>query len=403
MKIKTLFWILFLLNLFNYIDRQVLYSVFPLLQADLHITDLQLGALASVFMLIYMCYAPLVGYFADRTPRHKWIGASALIWSLATLACAGARNYASLLGARSFIGVGEAGFTTIAQPFLAENYPQEKRASILAVFGLALPIGSALGYLWGGIIGLHWGWRAAFLLAGVPGLLLGVLAFTRLKDERRIQQAAAEKPGWKDYAALLCNKPFLFICLAHAMLTFITGGLSAWMPTYLHRYLGLDVAQAGTIFGLLVVLCGAAGTYLGGKGADKLLTYSNKSYFWIISLAFAGILVPALAGVQAASASVALVCFGLAIVCLFLPTGPIAAALVSSTHPKVHAMAFAVNIFLIHALGDAISPVLVGHASDLWGLKTAVLLCTCVAAPGLLFTWLAARFTPPDPQKTNAN
>lgn len=390
MNIKNLFWILFLLNLFNYIDRQVLYSVFPLLQADLHITDLQLGALASVFMLVYMCYAPLVGYFADRTPRHKWIGASALIWSLATLACAGAKNYTSLLATRGFIGVGEAGFTTIAQPFLAENYPKEKRATILALFGLALPAGSALGYLWGGLIGLHWGWRAAFLLAGVPGLLLGTLAFTRLQDVRRARQTTTDKPSWKDYAALLANKPFLFICLAHAMLTFITGGLSAWMPTYLHRYLGMNVGQAGLIFGGLVVVCGAAGTYLGGKGADKLLNYSQKAYFWVMGTAMAGILLPAFIGVQTACAPVALACFGAAIVCLFLPTGPIAAALVSSTRSNVQAMAFAVNIFLIHALGDAISPVLVGHASDLWGLKAAVLLCTAAAVPGIVFTWLAA-------------
>ncbi len=391
MNIKKLFWILFLLNLFNYIDRQVLYSVFPLLQADLNITDLQLGALASVFMLVYMCYAPLVGYFADRTPRHKWIGFSALIWSIATLACAGAKNYASLLGARGLIGVGEAGFTTIAQPFLAENYPPQKRASILAIFGLALPLGSALGYLWGGVIGLHWGWRAAFLLAGVPGLILGFLAWTQLQDVRRAQQRPSEKPGWNDYWALLCNKPFLFICLAHAMLTFITGGLSAWMPTYLHRYLGMDVAQAGTVFGALVILCGAAGTYLGGKGADKLLSYTPKAYFWVMLVAFVGILLPAWVGVQATHAPAVLACFGVAIVCLFLPTGPIAAALVATTRQKVQAMAFAVNIFLIHALGDAISPVLVGHASDLWGLKTAVLLCTAISLPGILFAWLAFR------------
>ena len=391
MNVKKLFWILFLLNLFNYIDRQVLYSVFPLLQADLNITDLQLGALASVFMLVYMCYAPLVGYFADRTPRHKWIGFSALIWSIATLACAGAKNYASLLGARGLIGVGEAGFTTIAQPFLAENYPPQKRASILAIFGLALPLGSALGYLWGGVIGLHWGWRAAFLLAGVPGLILGFLAWTQLQDVRRAQQHPSKKPGWNDYWALLCNKPFLFICLAHAMLTFITGGLSAWMPTYLHRYLGMDVAQAGTVFGALVILCGAAGTYLGGKGADKLLTYTPKAYFWVMGLAFVGILLPAWVGVQATHTPTVLTCFGIAIVCLFLPTGPIAAALVATTRQKVQAMAFAVNIFLIHALGDAISPVLVGHASDLWGLKTAVLLCTAISLPGILFAWLAFR------------
>lgn len=390
-NVKRLFWILFLLNLFNYIDRQVLYSVFPLLQTDLHLNDFQLGTLASVFMLVYMCYAPLVGFFADRTERHKWVGASALIWSAATLACAAAKNYASLLFTRGFIGIGEAGFTTIAQPFLAENYPKEKRAGILAIFGLALPAGSALGYVLGGFIGLHWGWRAAFLLAGVPGIVLGLLSFTHLKDLRRQMQKEADKPGPKDYTALLKNKPFLCICLAHAMITFIIGGLSAWMPTYLHRYLALDVASAGTVFGALVVVCGAAGTFAGGKIADRLLNVTPKAYFWVMGLSLAALLPPAWIGVQTQRPALALACFAVAIVCLFLPTGPVAAALVSATRSKVHSMAFAVNIFIIHALGDALSPLLVGKASDGWGLKIAVLLCCLAAVPGIVFTWMAAR------------
>ncbi|MDD6153580.1 MAG: MFS transporter, partial [Elusimicrobia bacterium] len=128
MNAKKLFWILFLLNLLNYIDRQVLYSVFPLLHQDLKLTDLQLGSLASAFMLVYMCCAPLIGFWADRAPRQKLVSASAFVWSTATLLCAAAGNYAGLLAARSFIGVGEAGFTTIAQPFLAEQYPTQKRA-----------------------------------------------------------------------------------------------------------------------------------------------------------------------------------------------------------------------------------------------------------------------------------
>ena len=399
MNIKHLFWILFLLNLFNYIDRQVLYAVFPLLQADLHLTDLQLGTLASVFMLVYMCYAPLVGYFADRTERHKWVGASALVWSAATLLCAGAKNYASLLGARGFIGVGEAGFTTIAQPFLAEHYPPHKRAGILAVFGLALPLGSALGYVLGGFLGLHWGWRAAFLLAGVPGLVLGILSFTHLQDARHLHQTSAEKPSKKDYGALFKNKPFLLICLAHAMITFITGGLAAWMPTYLHRYLHMDVAQAGSIFGLLVIVCGAAGTFAGGKAADKLLRLTPKAYFWIMGVSLGALLLPAWLGTHTEHAGVALVCFGAAIVCLFLPTGPVAAALVASTRSKVHSMAFAANIFIIHALGDALSPLLVGRASDSWGLRAAVLGCCLAAVPGLVFTWLAARLERRNPEQ----
>lgn len=388
---KKLFWILFLLNLLNYIDRQVLYSVFPLLQQDLKLTDLQLGSLASAFMVVYMCCAPLIGFWADRAPRQKLVSASAFIWSTATLCCAAAGNYAGLLMARSFIGVGEAGFTTIAQPFLAEQYPEKKRATVLAIFGLALPIGSALGYLLGGVTGQHWGWPSAFLLAGVPGFILAFLAWTQLQDPTHQNLLPAKRPQLDDYRALLTNYPFLWLCLANAMITFVQGGLSAWMPMYFHRYFNFTVAQAGTVFGALVVVCGAAGTFFGGKMADKLLSKTTKAYFVTI---FGGILLTlpcAWGALQTQNSTWGVILIGLAIVCIFLPMGPIAAALVALSEPKVRSMAFALNIFIIHALGDAISPLLIGRASDEWGLKTALLLGCTTLLPGLLFIALAAK------------
>jgi predicted MFS family arabinose efflux permease len=401
MSTRKLFFILFSLNLLNYIDRQVLYSVFPLLKTELMLTDLQLGTLASVFMVVYMCYAPLVGYFADRTPRPRWIAASALMWSAATLFCATAKNYLSLLLARGFIGIGEGGFTTIAQPFLAEKYPQEKRATALALFGLALSAGSALGYLLGGVIGQHWGWKAAFMLAGIPGVFLGIWAGLGLKDEQRLNQPKENKPKITDYLSLLKNKPFLFICLAHAMITFIIGGLSAWMPTYLHRYLGMNIAQAGTLFGALVVICGAMGTYMGGKAADFLLKKTNKAYFWVMGFSLSGLLLPTWLGVQTQHSLTAIICFGIAIICLFLPTGPISAAIMAATRSKIHSMAFAVNIFIIHALGDAFSPILLGRISDSWNLKIAVLCCCLAAIPGIIFCWLASCFERRSPQENS--
>lgn len=390
MNAKKLFWILFLLNLLNYIDRQVLYSVFPLLQQDLALSDLQLGSLASSFMLVYMGFAPLAGYWADRFPRPKLISAGAFLWSAATLLCAAAKNYGGLLFSRSLIGAGEAGFTTIAQPFLAEYYPAKKRATALALFGLALPAGSALGYFFGGLIGQHWGWRAAFMLAGAPGMVLGVLAWTQLTDSARQRLSPAKRPRLADYLALLFNKAFLWICLAHAMITFVQGGLSAWMPTYFHRYFDFTVAQAGTVFGAIVVICGAAGTFLGGKLADRLLTKTPKAYFITI---FSGILLMlpcAVAALYAPNGTLGVLFISLAVLCIFLPMGPVAAALVALSKPSVRSMAFAFNIFIIHALGDALSPVLIGRASDAWGLKTALLLGCAALLPGLLFTALSA-------------
>ena len=378
---RRLFFVLFFLNLFNYIDRQVLYAVFPLLQADLHLSDAQLGALASVFMLVYMCYAPVMGYLADRFSRPKLMSISALVWSMATLATGAANRFAHLLTARGLTGVGEGGFTTIAQPFLAEHYPKEKHALVLALFGLALPLGSALGYGLGGVIGQTWGWRIAFIVLSVPGLFLALLAWF-LPDRALTQR---EKPAWAQYKALLRCKPFLYVCFIQTAITFIMGGCAAWVPTYFVRYLHVNTAQAGVWFGALVIVCGALGTFVGGKWAEERLAYSSRAYYEIMAVALVGSVLPLWLGLQCAHIGAALAWFGLTIFFLFLPTGAIAAALVATSPAPVRATAFALNIFIIHLLGDTLSPVLIGLMSDTWNLKAAIFISTLVVIPGLLF------------------
>lgn len=389
-KNKALFIILFLLNLFNYIDRQVLYSVFPLLQDDLHLTDGQLGLLASVFMGVYMCYAPLMGYLADRLKRPLLVSVSAVLWSTATLVCGAARNFTTLLFARGLTGVGEGGFTTIAQPFLAEKYPKEKHAFLLAAFGLALPLGSALGYVLGGWIGQTWGWRLAFMAVSIPGMLVGLLSYF-LPDETRERQK--KYPSLSSYKELFKNRPFLSVCLAQAMITFIMGGYSSWMPTYFVRYLNIDVARAGTWFGVLVIVCGAIGTFAGGKLAQHWHTKNKNAYYRIMLWSLVGTILPAIYGLSAKSLTGALLSFGAVIILLFLPTGAIAAALVETTPAAIRAMAFAVNIFIIHLLGDMLSPSVIGHLSDKWDLRGALLLCLVVILPGVYACYIAGKKT----------
>ncbi|MBO7237741.1 MAG: MFS transporter [Elusimicrobiaceae bacterium] len=391
MNTRKLFTILFLLNLFNYIDRQVLFSVFPLIQNDLHISDFQLGALASVFMLVYMCYAPVVGFFADRHPRQYWIAASALLWSAATFFSGLAKNYASLFSARALVGVGEGGFTTIAQPFLAEQYPKDKRATILAYFGLAMPAGAALGYLFGGVIGANWGWRMAFFLVGIPGILLGLGALLFIKDREHRSLENRKKPSWKQYTALFQNEPFIFLCLAHAMQTFVLGGVSAWMPTYFNRFFDMDPAQAGLVFGAMVIVGGALGTFLGGKIADRLLKKTDYAYFVVIAACFILMIPFAAAAVLSHRLPFSLITFSISIVLIFAPLAPISASLVALSSRKIRSMAFAVNIFLIHALGDAISPAIIGRASDLFGLKMAFLCTLALLLPACLFLYSSVK------------
>jgi len=303
------------------------------------------------------------------------------------MSCTAVKNFAGLLTARGLIGVGEGGFTTIAQPFLAEHYPKEKHASVLAKFGLALPIGCALGYILGGIIGQTWGWRSAFMLVGVPGAFLGLLAL-RMPDVAR-QQTNFSKPSWKEYRTLFANRPFLCVCLVQAMTTFVLGGFSAWIPTYLLRYLDMSVAKAGSYFGVLVIICGAIGTFIGGKLGEKWRKKSANGYYYVMTVALLTGLPATWLALGSSSLWGTIGAMGVAVILLFLPTGAIAAALVETTAAEVRVMAFAVNIFLIHALGDALSPTLIGWLSNAWNLRTALLAGTCALCIGIIASRLA--------------
>ena len=384
---KRVFALLFFINLFNYIDRQVLYAVFPLIKSDLALSDTQLGLLASAFMIVYMMISPFTGYFGDRSRRQNWIAASAMLWSVATVACAGVKNYAHLLVARSFIGVGEAGFTTISPSFVAEHFPNRQRARVMALFTLALPFGSALGYLLGGHFGEQYGWRAAFLLVGVPGFFLGLAAFL-LRDPNRGAQQKEPPPDFKRYKKLIKNKPFMYACLSQAMVTFTLGGFAAWMPSFFNRYYGYSVAEASMVFGAMTVVGGILGTFAGGWLADWLHKKTQRAYFIVIYGTIFAAVPFAVAALSMHGKVPALVCFLIAETLIFMHMGPINAALVDATSVAVRSMAFALNIFIIHVLGDAVSPTVIGAISDAAGLRMAIVACSLML---LLAGWFAVK------------
>lgn len=388
MRPKYIFLIMVFINLLNYIDRQILFAVFPLIKTDLQLTDGQLGFLGSAFMIVYMLCAPIIGYFADRTPRQFWIAAGAIVWSAATMAAGTVKNYGQLLIARSFIGAGESGFTGVCPSFVAERFPDKLRARVLAGFALAMPLGSALGYILGGWLGTHFGWRNAFFIVGFPGIVLGLIVLFRIKDTKR-HANKTEKPKPSAYIDLLKNKPFLFVCLSQAMATFTLGGLAAWMPTYLNRYLALSTIQAGTIFGLITVAAGLVGTIAGGMAADKLFKKTPNAYYIISYLGLIVTLPLGIAALFAPTAFSALLLLGAAMVCVFFQTGPIAAAIIVNTDIKIRSMAFALNIFIIHALGDALSPIVIGRFSDAFNLKLAILFAMLFIIPAAGFAILA--------------
>src|SRR6266545_155993 len=261
--------LLLAVNLLNYIDRQVLYAVFPLIKADLSLSDTALGLLGSSFMLCYMLSAPLFGWIGDRASRVRLASWGLSIWSIATGLAGFAPGYRTLLTARAAVGIGEASFGTISPGLLTDFFPRERRGRVLACFYLAIPVGSALGYLLGGVLGQRFGWHAAFLLVGAPGLML-VLPLGLLHEPPRGGTAPARQQPDNGYATLYRNRSFVCNTLAMAAMTFAMGGLAQWVPSFLHRVHSLNVAKGNMLFGAITVLAGISGTLTGGWLGDRL-------------------------------------------------------------------------------------------------------------------------------------
>lgn len=394
--------LLLAVNLLNYIDRQVLYAVFPLIKADLRLTDTELGLLGSAFMLCYMFSAPVLGWIGDRVRRVRLAAAGLAIWSLATVGAAFAPDYRALLAARTAVGVGEASFGTVSPGLLSDYFPRERRGRVMALYMLAIPVGSALGYLLGGLLGQHFGWHSAFLMVGAPGLLL-VLPVWLLREPGRGGVSAAANPVAvavrKDYLGLARNRSFVIITLAMAAMTFAIGGLAQWLPTFLYRMHGLDVATGNAWFGGITVLSGIIGTLAGGWWGDRLQRSSAAGYLVVSGLGFLlGAPVAAYA-IMTPSLTGCLTGMFLAECLLFLNTGPLNTAIINVTVPAVRAMAFAANIFVIHALGDAISPTLLGAMSDRWGLRNALSVTPLAMLLAAALSFLCTRFIAEDDQR----
>lgn len=391
--------LLLAVNLLNYIDRQVLFAVFPLIKSDLHLSDTALGFLGSAFMLSYLLFAPLFGWLGDHWSRTRLAAGGLVVWSLATALAGFAPGYRTLLAARATVGVGEASFGTVSPGLISDFFPKERRGKILAWFYVAIPVGSALGYLLGGVLGQRYGWHAAFLLVGVPGLLLAVpLALLRTPPRGGDDAAPSDTKGdvFGGYAALFRNRSFVCNTLAMAAMTFAIGGLAQWIPSFLHRVHSLDVARGNTLFGATTVLAGILGTLAGGWLGDRWQKRSGKGYLlvsgwgFLIGAPFAvwAILAPGLTGCMSA--------IFIAEFFLFLNTGPLNTVILNVTNPAVRAMAFAVNIFFIHALGDAVSPSVLGWLSDQWDLRSALLITPGAMVLAGLLCFVCGRFVVQD-------
>lgn len=409
------------LNLLNYLDRLVVSAVLPKVQEELGLSNFKGGLLATVFLLGYFLTSPIFGLLGDRFPRKGLIAAGVIVWSAATVASGFAVGAWSLLAARAMVGVGEASYATLAPTIIDDVSPPDKKGRALAVFYIATPIGAALGYLVGGFVESHWGWRSAFFVAGGPGILLALLCFLIHEPARKV---STDKPDLlrdvkKLYAVPLYRQGVLGFCAYTAAI----GAFSYWAPKFLYKRYELDLGIANFRFGIITVVAGAIATVVGGRWADRKsraiavarTTEREKTYREQgdrepteeeiarrekedNDARVRGLLKICAVG-SAIGSPIALACFlspspnaffvlvFFAIVFLFLCTSPINAVVLQAVPTELRASAMALSIFAIHIFGDLWSPPFVGLLADVLPIQIAMMTLPIALAASAVIWW----------------
>lgn len=391
--------LLTILNLLNYADRYVLAGDQPLVQRAFHASDERMGALTFSFFVSYMVAAPATGWLGDRFSRKPLIIAGALLWSALTISTALVHSYHQLYLRHAMVGIGEASFGIYAPALLSDYWPAEQRNRILTIFYLSLPIGAASGYILGGTLGEAYGWRAPFYIAAAPGLLVVVLVWIFMREPARgaSEQVASATLDGAHYRAtlgsLLRNPAYWTATLGMAMMVFSLGGISVWMPTFLYRHGHYSLGASSQVLGIITVVDGIAGTWFGGWVAQRWLLWNRAALYllsaWSVILAAPFALLTFFGPRAFMVPSLALAEFF-----LFLNTGPLNAAIVNAVPAQIRSSAIAIELLLIHALGDAPSPRIIGWVSDRSSLREGlgITLGTLVLSGILIFA--GARYAP---------
>jgi len=391
---RTALIVLTTLNLLNYVDRNVLFAVQPLVQQEFHLSKEQVGYLTSAFLGFYMIAAPFIGPLADRYSRKLIIVLGAFFWSGLTLLTAVTHTYTELLIRHTLVGVGEATFVTIAPTFVADLFAEERRGRILGIFYLAIPVGSAAGYLLGGYLAPTHGWRFPFYIAAAPGFLLAIAALFLTEPERGQFDTLKETPERGTIFGLARNPAFLTATLGMAAMTFSLGGIQVWMPQFLYSERHYTLEAANLWFGIIIVIDGILSALAGGWLGDYLLK-RMKSTYYLVSAASMLLGIPVMIVALFTKGPLMMPAIGVAAFFLLFNTAPLNAAVINSVGAHIRVTALAVNIFIIHLLGDVPSPTMMGWVADKRSLQAAFVLPVIAMGISSAILFYGMKFAPP--------
>lgn len=388
----------FALMLFDYIDRQVIVSLFPHIKAEWNLSDKQLGALVSIISIVVAVGGIPVSLIADRFSRVKSIFAMATTWSLATVACMFTSNYGQLFAARAVVGVGETGYGSVGAALLSTLFPKRLRGALMGAFFAAASLGSVLGVVLGGVIAAKWGWKAAFGVVGVPGLILALM-YLLVRDYKtvaltpKLDRVTHSVGGMVKhiFGTLWRTRTLLWVCVGASMQLIVVSAVWSWLPSFLNRYHGLAPDQAAKQ-AALVVLMGAIGSVVWGFVADRTSLRQARNKLTTLSMLCVVTLLVFLAafsaGQEGATQFKLILLGGFVMTCT---VGVVAGVTMDVIHPGVRSTGAAVLSLFQNLFGLAVGPFLVGVLSDLWSLQQAMAVIPAFSVLAAVFFLVAAR------------
>ena len=348
----------------NFVDRQIIGILAEPIKADLRLSDSQLGWMGgTAFALFYTTLAIPIARFADRSDRSIVLTAGLFLWSLATAACGFAQSFVQLFLSRMSVGIGEAAGVAPAYSLLSDLYPPERRARAMALFSLGIPIGSAIGVFFGGLVAARLDWRVAFIAIGLLGILFAPLFKMGVRDPGH--SLRVERAGVRDVLAVLARKPsFWLMAVAAGTGSLVAYGLAFWIPSYLARSFGLELVDRSLIFGSVQLVGGLSGVWLGGLAGDFARKGRPSGYALVPTISYALCLPTFLLAFSSHSLAAAAFLFLVPTALSLAWLGPVIGAVTSLVPAHMRSTASAMFLFIVNLIGLGLGSWVIGAVSD---------------------------------------